>query len=102
MCDEAVDDFLPALKFVLDWFVTSKMIKKLHNALFADGDIFFFEKDSGNVIFCGDEMSILSVDLNKSNLDGHYFDEDNRETIIPARLKTWHNRLKQRKALKKI
>ena len=27
MCHKAVDDFLPALKFDLDWFVTSKMIK---------------------------------------------------------------------------
>ena len=29
MCDKAVNDFLPALKFVPDWFVTSKMIKTL-------------------------------------------------------------------------
>ena len=27
-CDEVVDDFLPALKFVSDWFLTDKMIKK--------------------------------------------------------------------------
>ena len=27
MCDEAVDDSLATLKLVLDWFVTSKMIK---------------------------------------------------------------------------
>ena len=33
MCDKAVDDFLPALKFVHDWLVTSKMIKELHDAL---------------------------------------------------------------------
>ena len=26
MCDEAIDDFLPTLNFVPDWFVTSKMI----------------------------------------------------------------------------
>ena len=26
MCDEAVDDFLAALKLISDWFVTSKMI----------------------------------------------------------------------------
>ena len=30
MCDEAVDDSLATLKLVLDWFVTSKMIKKLY------------------------------------------------------------------------
>ena len=27
MCFEAVDDCLAALKFIPDWFVTSKMIK---------------------------------------------------------------------------
>ena len=29
MCDEAVDDCLAALKLIPDWFLTSKMIKKL-------------------------------------------------------------------------
>ena len=28
MCDKDVDDCPAALKFVLDWLVTSKMIKK--------------------------------------------------------------------------
>ena len=31
MRDETVDDCLPALKLVPDWFVTSKMLKKLHD-----------------------------------------------------------------------
>ena len=44
MCDKAVNNFLPALKFVSDWFVTSKMIKNLHNALFTDDDILFLTK----------------------------------------------------------
>ena len=35
MCDEAVDDSLAALKIIPDWFVTSKMIKKLYTALYA-------------------------------------------------------------------
>ena len=34
MCDKAFDDFLPALKFVPDCFLTSKMIKKVYNAVF--------------------------------------------------------------------
>ena len=33
MCDEAVDHCLTVLKFIPDWFVTSKMIKKLFTAL---------------------------------------------------------------------
>ena len=40
--DKVVDDFLPALKFVSDWFVTSKMIKKLSAALYADDGLLFF------------------------------------------------------------
>ena len=36
MCDKAVDDRLAVLKFVPDWFVASKMIKKLITALYAD------------------------------------------------------------------
>ena len=50
MCHKAVDDFLPALKFVPVWFVTSKMIKKL-DALFANDVILFFDEDCGNVHF---------------------------------------------------
>ena len=60
MCDKAVHDFLPVLKFVPDWFVTSKMI---HRALFVDDDILFFDEDSGNVTFSSNEMGILRVDL---------------------------------------
>ena len=43
LCNKAVDNFLQALKFIPDWFVEIKMIKKLHNALFTDDDIHFFD-----------------------------------------------------------
>ena len=33
MCDEAVDNCLAALKFIPDWFFTSKMLEKFHDAL---------------------------------------------------------------------
>ena len=42
MCNKAVDYFLPALKFVPDWFGASKMIKTFLNALLADDNILFF------------------------------------------------------------
>ena len=58
MCDKAVDDFLPALKFVPNWFVISKMVKKLDHVLFANDDILFFDEDSGNVTFYSDEIDI--------------------------------------------
>ena len=49
MFNETVDDSLSALKFVPDWFVTKKMIKKLHEALFAIDDILLFHEDFGKV-----------------------------------------------------
>ena len=52
MYDEAVDDSLPTLKVIPDRFVTSKMIKKLYRALYADDGLSFFDEDSGNVTFC--------------------------------------------------
>ena len=33
ICDEAFDDSLAALKLTPDWFVTTKIIKKLYTAL---------------------------------------------------------------------
>ena len=36
MCDEAVDDSLATLKLISNWFVTSKIFKKLFTALYAD------------------------------------------------------------------
>ena len=46
MCNKSVGHFLPALKFVPDLFVTSKVIKKLLTALYADDDILFFDEYS--------------------------------------------------------
>ena len=43
MCNEVVDDFLPVLKLVSDWFVISRMIKKLLTALYADENISYFK-----------------------------------------------------------
>ena len=42
MCNNnVVDDFVSTLKFVPDWFVTSKMIKKLFTVLYTDDNILF-------------------------------------------------------------
>ena len=85
MCDEAVDDSLGALKLIPDWFVTSKMITKLFTALYADENIPYFNKDSGNVVFNCNEMGILNIDLNSINLDDTS-DEDEPDTVILIRL----------------
>ena len=39
--ERPVHDFILSIKIVPDWFVTCKMIKKLHNTLFTDDDIRF-------------------------------------------------------------
>ena len=59
ICDEAVDNCLAALKLIPDGFVTSKMIKKLLNALYADDNLLYFNKDSVDVMFSCNEMIIL-------------------------------------------
>ena len=61
ICDKAVDDSLAAMKLIPDWFVTSKMIKKLYTALYADENILYFNEDSGNVVFSGNEMGISNI-----------------------------------------
>ena len=66
------DDFLPALKFVLDWFVRSKMIKKLYTALYTD-DIHFYDKDSGNVTFFCNEMASIRVFRRHYNTTKSFF-----------------------------
>ena len=68
MCDEAVDKILPGLKFFLDWFVTSKMITKTDDALFANDDILLFGEDSATITFSSEEMGILIQILITLNL----------------------------------
>ena len=66
ICNIAVDTFLPTLEFVPDWFVTSKMIKKLYDDLFSNDDIVLVNEDSNCVILFSDEMGVRSVDLTLS------------------------------------
>ena len=100
MCDKAVDAFLPALKLVTDWFVKSKMIKRIDNAIFSNNYIIFVNEDANRVNFFSGEMVLFSVDHNKINLDVHDFDEDDPKTIIHVRPIAWRNRF-QKKHVKK-
>ena len=101
MCDEAVDDSLAALKLIPDWFVTSKTIKKIFTALYADENILYFNEDSGDGVFHYNEMGIVNIDLNDINLDGN-FDKDDPDTITLIRLLAWRIKFEKRKELKKI
>ena len=80
-CDEAVVDSLAALKIIADWFVTSKMVKKIYIILYATDGLLFFDEDSGDVIFCTNEMGIFSVNYNDIIIDSN-FNEDDPDTII--------------------
>ena len=100
MCDEAVDDPLVALKLVLNWYVTSKIIKKLFTALYADEDILYFNEDSGNVVFFCNETDILNLDLSNINLDTN-FDKYNPDIIILVKLLDWRINFEKRKELEK-
>ena len=80
ICDEAVDDCLAALKFILDWFVTSKMVKKVDNALHANDDILFFNEDLDKVTFIANQGLIFEVHFDKIDLDNdNSLGEDNPE-----------------------
>ena len=53
--DEAVDDCLTALKHIPDWFVTSIILEKFHDALLANDDILLFDEDFSKVtVFAND------------------------------------------------
>ena len=87
MCDEAVDYSLAALKFVPNWFVTSK---KLLTALYAHDNILYFN-----------EMGILSIYLNNINLDDTNYYKDNPEFIIHIKLLAWHIKFEKLRTLNK-
>ena len=100
MCDKA-DDSLAALKLIPDCFFTSKMIKKLYTALYADENILYFNKNSENVVFSCNGMGILNMDLNNINRDNN-FDEDHPDAIILIRLLAWYIKFEKSKELRKM
>ena len=68
------------------------MVKMLITAFYADENILYFNKESGNVVFTCNGTDILNIDLNNINLDDTNYDEDNPDTIILVRLFTCHTR----------
>ena len=103
ICDKVADDFLPAWKFVPDWFVTSNMIEKFYTALYVDDGLLFFDEDSGNATFCCNEMGILRVNSNNINLDytnDEEDDPDDPDAIILARLLAWDSKFEKHRAVK--
>ena len=61
--------------------------------------ILYYFEDSGDASFF-DEIDILCVNLNKTNLDND-FDEDDLDVIILIKLLAWQSKFKKHKAPKK-
>ena len=101
-CDEAVEDCLAALEFISDWFVTSRMLEKLDNALHSNDDILFHSEDLDKVTFIANQRNILAANLDKINLDhDNKLDEDDPDTIIHISLLAGPSKFRKREALKK-
>ena len=100
MCDKAVDDFLSALKCLLDWFVTSKKMKKINDDIISIDDLVFVNGILVMSNFDG-KMCILIIDLDKINLEDVNFYKDDPEAIIHVKFLAWHNKFEQHKAFKK-
>ena len=66
---------------VPDWFVTSRVIKELFTALYADENVFYFNGDSDNDVLFLNEMGILNIVLKNTNLDNN-FDEDDPDILL--------------------
>ena len=96
MCDKAANNCLSAIKLS-----TSKTIKILFTALYADENILYFSEDSGNVVFICNEKGILNKDLANINLDDTTYDKDDPDTIIHVRNLGKHVKFEKCKHIKK-
>ena len=78
------------------------MIKEHFAALHSDENIFYFNEDSGNVVFSCNEIGILNIDLCNINLDNKDDEDgDDSDTIIHIRYLAWYVKFEKRKELKK-
>ena len=91
MCDKAADNFLLVLKFISDWFVTSKMIEKGDSAVFSNDYIVFGDLGFNFVTFFSSDVCLNSITIHNTNLDYvnfGYCDPENI-TINIKKLKLW-------------
>ena len=99
MCNEPVDDCLATLKFIPEWFFTSKMIKNLFIALYTGDNIICSNENPGDAIFVCHEMDICHIDLNNINLDDTNFWKGDPDTITHVRHSAWHTKFEKLKVL---
>ena len=84
MRDKAVHSYVLTLRFVPDQFVKNKMLEKLDNSIFSNGDLFFHEVDPKTFTILSNDMSFNCIDLNNIDLDHGNFDEEDTKTVNHA------------------
>ena len=84
MRDKAVHSYVLTLGFVPDQFVKTKMLEKLDNSIFSNGDLFFHEVDPKIFTILSNDMSFNCIDLNNIDLDDGNFDEEDTKTVNHA------------------
>ena len=95
MCDELVDECLAALKFIPDWFVTSKV---LENLIMLYTLMMIYSSIMKILIKSYLLLHIVTVDLDKVNLDNNNnFEEDDSDTNIHVGLLTWCSKFELKK-----
>ena len=67
------------------------MIEKLFTALYADGNILYFNEDSDDAVFNYNEMGNANIDLNNINLVDN-FEEEDPNAIILFRILAQHTK----------
>ena len=92
---------LSALKFIFDWFITSKMTKIPFTALYSSTNILYFNQDSGDVVFSQSQKGILNINFNSTNLDHKNYEEDDPDTITLVTFLAEHIKFDKQKLLKK-
>ena len=100
-CEKTIDSYLQALIFIHEWFVTSKMIEKLDNAVFSKDDKVFGDIDSFIVTFFSNDIGLNIINLRNNNLEGDNFDDCDPNNINHVRIMANYNRYKQHRACKK-
>ena len=96
-CDKAVNSYLLAWKFVLDWFVFNKIIEKHDNGVFSNDDIIIGDTDSEIATFFINDIGLNSI--NFKNVNPGNFEDCDPETINHVRFMSCFNRYKQHQAL---
>ena len=94
MCYEASDDCLAALKFILDWFIKSKILGKFHNALLVNEDILALMNVLIKDYLLLIKKHVLVVYLDKVILDNDGFDGHYPDIVMDARILAWHSNCK--------